>query len=464
MRNKKWIESWKNEIDKKLPELDDGVLSTPIPKSESAPRGWLSSLYTLLLGSAAKKICAAACALVLVSAIVLVFALGGRSECESSVYTIDVNPSVVFVCDEEGRVTKMLAANDDADKVIGTSGFTEANIGRHISEVSVEFVRRCNMLGFVDGKGDIVRITRTGAEVEDSTVSALQEYFKSSGAFVAVLSESIPDNEISGRVLGYSGNGVDGLVEYLEQTTAAYAEREVICWDETELSQKYKDVVLYGNFKEMLLAKVEKSLDNAKAKHELLIDIKEINSAIEENEENPLKNSLAHLLLSKNYWEVLAAEVHDEYSNEFAALMDAAEQKIAAYNAISDASLESKTALEIALVFYDSAAYEALTNGFSIEMSNDEFDLLLNIMYSLLSTDGEQVAWMESISGDLPSTTEEYLSRLNGVNEAYAESKISEYVEGTPISDYEYALYIEEIIERYGSLSKYFYEKVETMQ
>lgn len=455
MKNEKWLNDWLEEIDSHTPPLDKNVLDEPIPRVESPAR---RSVVELLFGTPMKKALCALCSLALVVALVLLLIPSSTADPQYTVYTVDVNPSVVFLCDEGGRVTKIISENKDADLVISYGDFLESNIGRDVSDACVAFVDTVARLGFVElDSGDAVRVRTTAKE--SNVGSALCNYFMQKGASVAVLDEYMSEQSFSGWLDGFEGGELSELVEFLNDREITAEGRELDGLDAAALAEKYEREVVNGSLKQAMLSMIENNVDRMKEKQRLLLLINEANEKIKSSKDNPLNGTLSHLLIPAEYWDVIAEDEAD-YGEDFGLLMQNMEMLLAEYEQSLGRPLSGKAEFESLFSLYSEDYLIDILESVADGVSDYEYSLFYDVMIELLASLGYEVDWPEQ-SAAPPATKEEYISGIEGVMRAVQGERIrlareSYEAQRTPISEQDYNEYIGSIIEEYGSLDEYF--------
>lgn len=281
---KSWKKRWKEELDAKIPALREDVLNADIPHRErvetvhftTVKTPWHQKLYDVLFATP-KRLASSlsVCALGLITiGVSLHFSLlpSQPLTAEAEVISVEVNPHALFSVDKDGKVTAVVALNDDADIVLSEDRDLQME-GKTAEEAVEIFVDYTAQLGYLDLEtSDAVRITSC---VENGRLTAigdtLERYFQQIGAYIAVAEETLELDAFCTRANLELQDTVESLKSSVERIPALSFERESEGKTSEELQEKYREKLPLEEVKEMFNSTVLKGLEEVESMEGLLV-------------------------------------------------------------------------------------------------------------------------------------------------------------------------------------------------
>ena len=453
---KSWKKRWQDELDAAVPALSDEVKNMPIPAqerveyvafAEAAPpkQAW----YTQLFSTPRRMVsCLSACALALTMVGTSVyFALREDAPLTAAeVVSVEVNPQAMFSVDENGKVTAVVALNNDADIVLSENRYLEME-GKTVEEAVTLFVDYTAQLGFLDLENpDAVRITSCVENGRlDEIGEGLKNYFKNMGSYIAVAEETLDMEAFCQRVNMEVIDTVENLKKSVERIPALSFEREAEGKTAADLQAAYRENIPMEAVKEMFASTVSKGVE----KIEMLEAIGVLSDEILYHEDNP------GFFIDRDYWSIQNKQIPAAMSE----IMAQMQEKLLAYERNYGVKIESLADLTAELLKCSATALQTLTDAllnYTIELFEQNFAMVVGILETL----GIDTSKLEAFY-ELPKTIEEYRQKIEEYTktryEDLKEKNLSIYEkERAALSEADYEAYLSGLIEEYGSLSKYF--------
>lgn len=142
-------------------------------------------------------IAAMAVCLVAVFALVLGITMFGGESKASAIVSLDVNPSVQIEVDEDGKVIKALAMNDDAAEIIGTMDLSGSTLEVAVNAIVGAMVRAGKLSEIQNSI--LLSVNAKNAELEkqisDRLTAEVNKAMQESGLGAAILSQSVADDK-----------------------------------------------------------------------------------------------------------------------------------------------------------------------------------------------------------------------------------------------------------------------------
>ena len=142
-------------------------------------------------------IAAMAVCLVAVFALVLGITMFGGDGKASAIVSLDVNPSVQIEVDENGKVIKALAMNDDAAEIIGTMDLSGSTLEVAVNAIVGAMVRAGKLSEIQNSI--LLSVNAKNAELEkqisDRLTAEVNKTMQESGLGAAILSQSVTGNK-----------------------------------------------------------------------------------------------------------------------------------------------------------------------------------------------------------------------------------------------------------------------------
>lgn len=195
-----WKKIWKEEIDITVNRLD-GSSEQVKAKSRSIKRRWYSAI---------------ACACALVLAVAVCFNVLKPAPKSSSVVLLEINPSIAFVVDANGKVSEYSSTNSDADIILSQTGVEEQLKGKSLDKALENFVDKAYEMGFVDYASDVIRIS---SDVNIEAIrSKLEQKFIENNINIYVAGDKLSKKDFAERLgLDVNGDNVGDLVERVKK-------------------------------------------------------------------------------------------------------------------------------------------------------------------------------------------------------------------------------------------------------
>ena len=454
---KSWKKRLNEEFEAAVPALSREVLNAPVQsvKEEEKPRAKkISPLKKrLFFGSGF----AAALAIVFtVLGVTGVFAPPAAPKLAGGVYTLEINPAVVFVTAENGKVLSVKSLNEDADVVLSDEKTRDKLINAPINEAVVAYTDAVVKAGYIDitKRENAVKLSYVEWVDEDrlnSVTESLQDYFKQKGVYAAIVEKFLTKRELCEKVGVAVTNKTDELLDELKGLSAFFADRSVKNASTEELQNLYNEYIVGKSTLEYVKKELISRISDIAEGALLLKEIGICNAKIFTSIYNP------GLIINYDYWRIKSTP-NLTYNEEFAALIkemdgliDEYEQKFGKkiatldeYNAVRDAF---------------SAFQDVNIKDFLTSLTVADFRSSLGKYITVLKNIGYDTSALETII-NAPQTAEEYFGQLRVVmrQTLLSREKGFENVYSAPreqISATDYDDYISEIIAKYGSLENF---------
>lgn len=455
---KSWKKRLNEEFEAAVPALSREVLNAPVQsvKEEKKPRAKkISPLKKrLFFGSG---FAAAALAIVFtVLGVTGVFAPPAAPKLVGGVYTLEINPAVVFVTAENGKVLSVKSLNEDADVVLSDEKTRDKLINAPINEAVVAYTDAVVKAGYIDitKRENAVKLSYVEWVDEDrlnSVTESLQDYFKQKGVYAAIVEKFLTKRELCEKVGVAVTNKTDELLDELKGLSAFFADRSVKNASTEELQDLYNEYIVGKSTLEYVKKELISRISDIAEGALLLKEIGVCNAKIFTSIYNP------GLIINYDYWRIKSTP-NLTYNEEFAALIkemdgliDEYEQKFGKkiatldeYNAVRDAF---------------SAFQDVNIKDFLTSLTVADFRSSLGKYITVLKNIGYDTSALETII-NAPQTAEEYIGQLRVITRQtlLSREKGFENVYSAPreqISATDYDDYISEIIAKYGSLENF---------
>lgn len=458
---KKWKKKLLSELDDEIPELREDVKNAPIrvasftadevPDIRTEKPG--SRKFSSLFGKFGFRIGAVAAAFLLLCTGAIGIVAGTRKAPASAVYaySIEINPSALFMTDENGVVSGARAVNSDADVVFVSAG-EESFLGQPLSVAMAKFTDEAAKLGYFDYKNGAVRLGKTEGDGSDrlgSATEALKNAFREKGVYAVVAEKTMPLKEL-GETLGVSGS--DPLKAYADKIGEAVDFFGARLSDAADYAKTYVDYVI----NDRLFGIVKLDLDRIETKAEMLSRMVVLNESIEESADNPCVG------LIRDYWAVKWREslsLSVRSTAEFAGMMKEMDDLVAGYKERFGDVISSSSDLAVKESVYSFLTEDEVAE-FIRNLTAFDFASSAENAISILKQAGVDVDILESLLLLLPSTAEEYFEKMkSALGEVIAARKENfRYLYDAirdPIAESAYEDYVNDIIKKYGDFSAY---------
>ena len=304
------------------------------------------------------------------------------------VYSIEINPSALFLTDENGVVSGARAVNSDADVVFASAG-EKSFLGQPLSAAMTKFTDEAAELGYFDYKNGAVRLGKTEADGSDrigNASEALKAAFREKGIYAVVAERTMPLKEL-GETLGVSGD--DPLKEYADRIGETVDFFGARLSDAAGYAKTYVDYVI----NDRLFGIVKLDLERVEKKAEMLSRMVVLNKSIEESADNPCVG------LIRDYWTVKWREsvsLSVRSSSEFAEMMKEMDDLVAGYKERFGDVISSSSDLAVKESFY-AFLTEDEVSGFIRDLTSFDFVSTAENAIAILKKAGIDVDILESL-------------------------------------------------------------------
>lgn len=441
---KSWKKQFKKEIAMHTPELKDEVKKFPIPmevKEKEKPKKNIFKLYWTLPSAA-------------LAILILFFCLWfflkpvNPSSPQVYVYTLDINPSFIFVTDEEGTVTSASSLNEDADVVLSSLDSLR-NI--HISKAMTACIDSAARLGYfeVSKQGDAVLVRglkEDESQLLNSIASSIQAYFCEKGFYGVYIEERMSLVEFCQDLGVPSTSDIHNFLNHFEEIESLYGNRGA---NENNIASLYEDYIIGTQLLDFMRVSLKRNLNLIYDNATMILNIASLNAKIMVHEENPA-------LFLKDYWSVKLFS-DKNYTNSFAEVMEEMDALLDEYEKSFGSKLQSLQDVTSLLESYKGISLEDikdLENLSVVDFLNHPERYI-----SILKNIGEDVSELEGMLIP-PTSIEEYQAQLQKVLTILANQKKLEFKEiyeetRSSIDEISYENYIKNIEKEYGSLLNY---------
>lgn len=463
---KSWKKRLNEEFEAAVPALSREVLNAPVQsvKEEEKPRAKKISPLKKRLFFGSGFVAAALAIVFTVLGVTGVFAPSTAPKLAGGVYTLEINPAVVFVTAENGKVLSVKSLNEDADVVLSDEKTRDKLINAPINEAVVAYTDAVVKAGYIDitKRENAVKLSYVEWVDEDrlnSVTESLQDYFKQKGVYAAIVEKFLTKRELCEKVGVAVTNKTDELLDELKGLSAFFADRSVKNASTEELQNLYNEYIVGKSTLEYVKKELISRISDIAEGALLLKEIGVCNAKIISSIYNPGLSiyNPGFIIDPYNYWEIKNTP-NLTYKEEFAALIKEMDGLIDEY--------EQKFGKKIATF----GEYNAVCDAFSAfpDVNIKEFLTSLTVA-AFRSSLGKYITVLKNIGYDTsaletiinaPQTAEEYfgqlrvitrqtlLSREKGFENVYSAQR--EQISATDYDDY-----ISEIIAKYGSLENF---------
>lgn len=367
---------------------------------------------------------------------------------------VEINPSVAFLTDEDLKVVDVKPLNGDADILLSRDSTRSDLIGDSLKIALKKYSALAAECGYIDvaSKNNAVRVSNYGIDAETfgSVKESLAKSLASDGVYAAVIGRELDSVSVA-DVLGLEASAVadaKALKETFCGLPYTFAERQVENSDTAQLEEKYGEDILGGIIYPILRGDLTKNVSNIIDGATALLEISSLNLKIKFHFENPV--------LFGGYWDVLE-KGYDE-DGDFGSLMSQMQGALEDYETKFGVALTVDTFAEL----NDKCdnlrkKYDSISNAL-VEIVKGDLGAVSEMLDALEIVGYDVSVWR--VVAQLPTTIEEYASKAKIAATQSLQDKINSYYEtfSVPrqsISDELYGEYIEDLIEKYGSLEDY---------
>ena len=447
-----WKKQLKYEFDKTVPMLKEEIKNMPIAvENRSEGREKRSGNALFGRGMIISTACVAMLAIIFTVLGVLGVFKPTISPTQSRyVYTLEINPSVAFVTDENGVVQDVRSLNEDADVVLFDDSLLQSIQNSRLSDAVALYVDTASKLGYLDLANETaVRLTTTtdsDQELFAEISNGLSNYFKTKGIFAVVVENSVSVDELR-DILGVSATDRESLADALDKLSVKVGERISENVDEETLKELYDNYIINLQTFELIRSDLIENVERIESSIRALKDIGVLSLKILTHKDNPFP-------ISADYWTIKKYGKND-YTEEFTALMNEMDELIAEY--------KSNNGIEIASLDEVKEIIETYQSFDKDDFTFDEFKNSLPKYVAILKNIGIDVSALEKIV-EVPTTYEEYSTQFSAVMQELYDSRTAKNADEysrprKEITQNEYDDFVARIITEYGSLENFWNKK-----
>lgn len=460
---KSWIDDFKKEVDEKTKNIPlrkevFGKSVTSDDFSVSANGNGFSKKKPFKLNY--KFFGAIAAAIVLVGVLAAIIAVNIGSPKSNNFYAcvVEINPSVLFITDEDGVVKEIKSLNEDGDVIVSDEDNLSLILGMDLKNALAVYADVAAKAGFikVNEKNNAVKLSGYGIdedylnEAKNSLINGLSK----NGIYSVVLSNIVEFSELK-KLTGLKEGEENKIEEVFSDLPSIFAERGILEKNTDELQSLYKETVIAAKGYELILKELENNLTKLVRNADLLLNIATKNLAITLHADNPQ-------ILLKDYWSV--KNKGGTFEGEFSILMEETEDLITAYEEEFGVKIESFAQFAAILADYSALSdkYGSITNAITSVTKEDFYDDY-DLFVKILNNAGCDVEIFETVFS-LPQTADEFIEGQKKLLLKDLQLKIAEnaQVYSAPrneISESDYREYINDIVARYGDLENFWQNK-----
>lgn len=458
------MKSWKkrliSEFDASTPDLKNDVLNAPIVTANTET-AYINGNVLAKRKIGVISLLSVAIVLLLLFSFLWIFGVfGSNSNFNRFAFSLEINPAVSFVTDENGIVKNVTALNEDADVILSDENVLSKLKNVTLSKAVVTYTDCAAKLGYLDVTSEktAVRLsssTETNGNLLKNASNELQTYFKTNGIFAVVVEDVISVNELSDRLGLKSTSNLLELTNSLENLSTLYEERVDTNADEENLKNLYDKYIVNSQMLEYIQSELLKNVTTIVSNSQMLLQIKLCNYNIMFHEDNPLHP------LPADYW-VVTKYSDASYNGEFAELMLEMTNLLAEYENKFGITIDSFTDLSSAYDVYSILSdidFEELFQSLTLT----DFKTSAEKYVGMLKNIGFNVTYIESLLS-IPKTVQEYLTQLQISLKQTLNFRAEQYKnvyeqKRNQISDSEYSSFISELTQEYGSLKNFWNKK-----
>lgn len=453
------MKSWKKrlyeELDITVPNLSDEVKYAPINANQNSD--FVMNGNTLIRRRIAKNTIFFGTILILILGLLAIFGVfSSKKDCDYSIFTYEINPSVVFVTDMDGKVKSVKALNNDADIILSDEIELNNLINISLSESIVKYTETATKLGYLDLNKLENAVKLSGTEVNNellkSASNSLKTYFCEKGIFAVVVEDQVSLQKLSNQLGMTNVSDFNELFEELDKLSVCFGERIDKNATTQQIENLYQTYILGSQLKDYvqneLLSNVTSIVKNA----QMLFNISTLNFQITCHADNPETLS--------NYWELIK---HDyTYTEDFKLILNEMESKLLEYKNTFNKEIESLTDLSDLIDAYSSFEISSLNQIFT-NLSSADFVEKTSSFVKMLKNIGIDTSEIENLL-HAPQDSTEYIEQSKLVDRILRNERIDEFKSlfeqsRESISETEYEDFVNNIKMKYGSLLEFWENK-----
>lgn len=455
---KSWKKQLNSELDLLVSPLSEKVKKAPIEISENADKitSEVSVKPKRRLGLYSVFATAMASLVFIFLGVFGVFS--PQPSVDNYIFTLEINPAVVFVTDNDGVVISVKALNEDADVILSDQTELNKMLDCQVKDAVVVYVDNATKLGFLDisKQENAIRISSNTEEdnkLFKGITDSAENYFKEKGVFAVVVKNSVSLTELCQRVGIDNSQDIKDLKDLtgkINDLSTLY--RQNINENATAESIKdFYDSYILNDFMKLVKNDLLNNIALIRESKEMLQEISDLYYQI----------ILKSPSIIKDYW-LLEKQDQTKFDSEFAELMNRMSDALNRYKTKFNKEISGFSDLQSALGFctlFSAENLESFISGFSL----DEFMSNKESYVGVLKNIGIEVDYFEKLL-DIPQTVSDYIEQVKVVSTKLRDYRANKYSQiygqtRKEISQTEYESFVENIISKYGSLDDYWNEK-----
>ncbi|MGN1201331.1 MAG: hypothetical protein ACI4R8_03655 [Candidatus Caccovivens sp.] len=365
---------------------------------------------------------------------------------DNYIFTLEINPAVVFVTDKDGKVESVKALNEDADLILADETELNKIKNKPLKEAIVIYTDSAAQLGFLDfsTNGDAVRLSSTNetdnnifAEVSNS----LSSYFCEKGIYAVVVENKLSVQEMCLRVGLTNSNSIANLTSAINNLSICYGNRISENANLQEISKLYNSYIVGNGLLEIVQKELLDNVPNIIQNAQMLSNIASINMQI-----------MAKAYT--DYWHIKNQSV----SQELEELVNSMETVLAEYENKFNKSINSLDELLSAINVYSSYSGQDLEDVVN-SLSAEQFTLEATNFVGMLENIGNDVSQFVTLLTE-PQSASEYFEKFDLIVSLLQDTRFNQYFEiynevREKISENDYANFVAGIENEYGSLENF---------
>ena len=414
-----------NEMNKITPNMSDELKNHPINKREKKPHFKMGISIGLVLAT-----------LIVITTILSINFLAPTNL--NAYYIVEINPTIMIEVNK-GIVSEVKSGNNDGDALLLDLNIEGKSLDKAMDDIALNALRQ----GYIEESGDAIRVSSIGGSSEGSDFikNSLVSYFKESGYYVAVISNDV--NLCSDIKL-------DDFSKYFKSLDSkSYMNEEPL-----NIEEYYKENYLFS----YLFDSIRINLNELKQIKNLLIRIDEV------YEELLVDDNIDSMI--KDYFYLVTYYKNKECPISVKVKMDEMKALLEEYKRLSGISIDNLLDMKTELIKLSLIDIDWLMD---ITNSLDSFIKELNVMAentikSIIDTISIVIPTFSDIFdalSNIPKTLDEFYRSVDLLTIAKRDERINANMESfnkvrNSISDNEYNLFIDGIINEFESLENYF--------
>lgn len=449
------MKSFKNQLNKELdsivsPSLSEHVFRVPIAslhqQKEKRRMIWIPCAISMAL-----------CSILVGSYLILKTPSTPKNQ-NSVLLTLEINPKVSFLSDDDGNTIKISSLNKDADVVLADESFYQSLLNQPLESSLESFVDQAAKLGYLNlnENGNAIRVSTYSSyesEMNEKISSSLQQYFIEQGSYTFVVMDHLDIEKFCEELNLSSSIKFEDLRTQFSKMNTYFTQKEVSTLQEDQLKKYYEDEFLYQPIKDSLYDIINEKLDKIQENAIFVQSLVDLNDKIMDHPDNPM-------LLFKDYWNVKNLSNAQDYTIEFKNLMDEMSEQLQRY---ADTyrygiSISSKIELTSIADHYQSIPFEQIVEILN-DFSDYNFNLFIEPILDILNDIGEDVSEIRKLI-TLPNSLEDYFDKVF-LSLQLQSDKLKLHFQDLynqtreTLSEKDYFAYQEEVLQQYGSLNEY---------